>query len=109
MSSKKLPYAIGSICPVGPDREQAAGLDILSAESLNGLARSFFAAGARAPLVSNWAVHSEVTQKLMTNFASAYQKSTAKSDALRSALLSLAQDQQYAHPYYWAPFDIIGF
>ncbi len=86
----------------------AAGSDILSAESLNGLARSFFAAGARALLVSNWAVHSEATQKLMTNFASAYQKSSTKSDALRSAMLSLAQDQQYAHPYYWAPFDIIG-
>ena len=37
------------------------------------------------------------------------QKSAAsKAEALRLAALSLLKDKQYSHPYYWAPFVVIG-
>src|SRR5262249_10060400 len=44
----------------------AGGSSEHDAETLSGLARAFFYAGARAMLVSHWAVNSDTTVKLIT-------------------------------------------
>jgi CHAT domain-containing protein len=31
-----------------------------------------------------------------------------KTDALRKAQLALMSDKKYSHPFYWAPFVLIG-
>ncbi len=81
-------------------------------EALSGLARAFFYAGARSLLVSNWAVYSDATVKLITK-AVGELKADAKigrAEALRRSMLALIKDgKDYeAHPAYWAPFVLVG-
>lgn len=81
-----------------------------SGEGLSGLAKAFFYAGSRSLLVSNWPVDSLATQKLITRTMSFYANSDGigKSDALQMAMLEMMANQQYTHPFYWAPFSVVG-
>jgi CHAT domain-containing protein len=83
----------------------------LGAEALSGLARAFFYAGARALLVSHWAVNSEATVHLITK-AFDELKANPKigpAEALRRSMLVLiARGGGYAHPANWAPFVVVG-
>src|SRR5262245_49040802 len=81
-----------------------------SAESLSGLARAFFYAGARALLVSHWAVNSQATVQLMTGaFKVAAQGGVGRAEALRQSMLALIQSGgNNAHPSLWAPFVLAG-
>lgn len=88
----------------------AAGNDALGNEKLGGLARAFFAAGARSMLVTHWDVHDIATRDLMARFAAGYRQNVGKASALQAAMIALlkAEGGKYAHPYYWASFDLIG-
>jgi CHAT domain-containing protein/tetratricopeptide (TPR) repeat protein len=89
-----------------------AGPEEKGAEALSGLARAFFYAGARAVLVSYWAVDSAATQLLITQaFDEAKREpKIGRSQALRRSMLALlgSEDPLAAHPTYWAPFVVIG-
>ena len=82
----------------------------LGGESLSGLARAFFYAGARALLVSHWAVASRATVVLTTATFEAQARDAAlgRAEALRRAQSKLADDPDTAHPFYWAPFVLVG-
>ena len=62
-----------------------------NAEALSGLARAFFYAGARALLVSHWAVNSEATVKLITKAFDALREdsSIGRAEALRRSMLAM--------------------
>lgn len=79
-------------------------------ESLNGLARSFFFAGARNVLSTHWSVDDEATQKLMVGFYSAVASAPDVSiaEAMRRSQAKLIEDKQLSHPFFWAPFATIG-
>jgi CHAT domain-containing protein/Tfp pilus assembly protein PilF len=81
-------------------------------EALSGMSRAFFYAGARALLVSHWAVNSDATVKLITKTLStmAADETVGRSEALRRSMVSLIeQGEPYeAHPAYWAPFVVVG-
>jgi CHAT domain-containing protein len=80
-------------------------------EALSGLARAFFYAGARALLVSHWAVNSEATVKLITKAFEEIAKNnkTGRAEALRRSMLALsASPGRDAHPGSWAPFVVVG-
>jgi CHAT domain-containing protein len=88
-----------------------AGGDSAGAESLSGLARAFFYAGAKALLVSNWAVNSDAAVKLVTGAFNAQAKDggIGRAQALRRASLDLiAAGGASAHPAFWAPFVVAG-
>ena len=89
----------------------AAG-EAANAEALSGLARAFIYAGARAMLVSHWAVDSNATVKLITAGMReiAKGKNVGRAEALRRAMLSLIDsgDPKETHPAYWAPFVVVG-
>lgn len=78
------------------------------AEALSGLARAFFYAGARALLVSHWAVYSQAAAELTTGtFASlAANPKIGRAEAFRGAMLELIAKGE--PPSYWAPFVIVG-
>ncbi len=85
----------------------AAG-DKIGADALSGLARAFFFAGARALLVSHWAVNSEAAVKLTTRSFEALSLSpkAGKAEAFRLAMISLINEGY--PPSSWAPFMIVG-
>jgi tetratricopeptide (TPR) repeat protein len=77
-----------------------------------GLAKAFFYAGSRALLVSHWPVASDATVAITTRMMEeARRPGVGRAEALRRAMLALIRDEKnphYAHPYYWAPFVVVG-
>jgi CHAT domain-containing protein len=73
------------------------------------MARAFFYAGARALLVSHWAVASDPTVKLITGAVDrmASDKTIGRAEAMRQSMLALI-DKGETHPAYWAPFVVVG-
>ena len=83
------------------------------AEALSGLARAFFYAGARALLVSHWAVDSAAATRLTTSTFDILKSDPklGRAEALRRAMLAYLNDGSEpinAYPAYWAPFSIVG-
>lgn len=78
------------------------------AEALSGLARAFFFAGAKALLVSHWAVNSEATVWLTTGtFAAlASEPRIGRGEAFRRTMLAMIDAG--LPPSQWAPFVIVG-
>jgi CHAT domain-containing protein len=77
------------------------------AEALSGLARAFFYAGARALLVSHWAVYSTAATELTNKtFATLAAMDLGRAEAFRRAMLDLIAEGK--PPAYWAPFVVVG-
>lgn len=75
-------------------------------EALGGLTRAMVYAGSRALVVSHWSVDSEASVKLMTGlFAS---EAPTLAEALQQSQAALQADPNHAHPYFWAPFTLVG-
>jgi CHAT domain-containing protein/tetratricopeptide (TPR) repeat protein len=73
-----------------------------------GLTRAFLSAGSSAVLASLWQVNDRSTLELMRGFYRDLGKS-GEAPALRNAQLAmLGLGGRYAHPYYWAPFVLVG-
>ncbi len=80
-----------------------------AAQGISGLARAFFYAGAPRLTVSLWSVSDEATSELMSGFYGNLQAGTPSHlDALTAARRSLLVSPRFAHPYFWAPFILIG-
>jgi CHAT domain-containing protein/tetratricopeptide (TPR) repeat protein len=82
--------------------------DKVGADALSGLARAFFFAGARALLVSHWAVNSEAAVNLTTRTFGflAQAPGLRRAEAFQRAMLTLIEEGN--PPSYWAPFVIVG-
>ena len=88
---------------------ESAGGMISRGEGVVGLSRAFLAAGARGVVASLWPVSDASTAGLMKTFYGAMLRSHEPAfEALRRARLSLLDSSQFAHPFYWAPFILIG-
>jgi tetratricopeptide (TPR) repeat protein/CHAT domain-containing protein len=98
-------WVILSACNTAAGGAEGAG-------ALSGLARAFFYAGARALLVSHWAVYSDATVALITGAVKrmAADKTVGRADALRQSMLAMIDSGKpdEAHPAYWAPFVVVG-
>ena len=75
-----------------------------------GLAGFAIRSGARSTLATLWQVNDDSTAQLMVTF---YQQLTqhpgvTKAEALRTAQIQLLRQSAYQHPFYWAPFVLIG-
>jgi CHAT domain-containing protein len=83
------------------------------AEGLSGLARSFFYAGGRSLLVSHWPVETNSAVELTTGIFEEMKTNPeiGRAEALRRSRIRLINNQvhpEYAHPYFWAPFVVVG-
>jgi CHAT domain-containing protein/tetratricopeptide (TPR) repeat protein len=87
-----------------------AASDKPGAEALSGLARAFFYAGARALLVSHWAVNSEATVKLITQAFDEIKANPklGRAEAMRRSMVAMTATGGGAHPALWAPFVVVG-
>jgi CHAT domain-containing protein len=95
---------------------------IHSGEGMLGLSWAFFVANCPAIVVSQWEVADESTAALMVEFYRQLKSALSdantvsgqsparitKAEALRQAQLALLQTEQWKHPFYWAPFILIG-
>lgn len=75
-------------------------------EEVVGLARGFLAAGASNVILSLWNVNDEAASRLMLRLYSKLQRGQAISASLRYAQKTFIERGE--HPYYWAPFILIG-
>ena len=65
--------------------------------------------GAKAVLATLWPVADQSTASLMVDMYRRRQDlQVSKIEALRQAQLALQAQPKYAHPYYWAPFILMG-
>ena len=65
--------------------------------------------GAKAVLATLWSVADQSTATLITEmYRQRQEKKLTKIEALRQAQLSLMANTWYAHPFYWAPFILMG-
>ena len=81
---------------------------IQKGEGMIGLAWSLFVAGSPTTIASQWKVDSASTTELMLDFHQNLKTNISKAEALRQASLKLLHTDEYHHPFYWAPYVLIG-
>jgi CHAT domain-containing protein len=72
------------------------------------LSRAFAKAGAPTVVASLWSVSDEATRDMMIVFYRELAAGQPKAEAMRRAQLAVKNDPRYAHPFYWAPFVVLG-
>lgn len=81
-------------------------------DELLGLMRAFLGAGAASLIASFWAVEDQTTAWLMHHLYEKLAAGETKAAALRAAQLRFLQEpelaKRYSHPYFWAPFFLVG-
>jgi CHAT domain-containing protein len=80
---------------------------VTGGDELIGLSRGFLYAGAATLVQSLWRVEDRTTARLMGDFYRHLGRGASKGAALRAAQCA-ALDAHGAHPWYWAPFQLIG-
>ncbi len=73
-----------------------------------GFTRSFLSAGTSTLLASLWPVSDAATEQLMTTLYADLAQGEPVQDAMRDAQRAVLANPETAHPYYWAPFNLIG-
>jgi CHAT domain-containing protein len=97
-----------SACNTGGPSGEGGG------EALSGLARAFFYAGARGLMVTHWAVDDAAAALTVADTLRRQQAGATSAAALRGAQMLMVEEAgralpaAFAHPYYWAPFVLIG-
>jgi CHAT domain-containing protein len=72
------------------------------------LSRAFAKAGAPTVVASLWSVNDASTRDTMTAFYRELRAGTPKAEAMRRAQLAVLHDPRFAHPFFWAPFIVLG-
>jgi CHAT domain-containing protein len=82
-------------------------MDSEDTDAVMAFARAFLFAGSESVIFGLWQVNDESTAKL---FIEMYRnlRDASKAEALRKAKLALLKDPATSHPYYWAPFILVG-
>jgi CHAT domain-containing protein len=81
---------------------------IARGDEIMGFTRSFLTAGASGLLVSLWPVADDSTELLMTTLYGELAKGKTAAAAMQSAQVTVLKRAKFAHPFFWAPFDLIG-
>lgn len=81
-------------------------------EGMIGMSWALFVAGCRSTIVTEWKVNSAAAADLMVAFYRRWlprrSEPFAKAAALQHARLELLRDPARRHPFYWAPYVLIG-
>jgi len=87
--------------------------EFVEGEGVMGMSRAFLAAGSRSVIVSLWPVASKATERLMVSFYGHLRRGNDPAGALRAAKLEFIELAAKAgtaevHPFFWAPFILLG-
>lgn len=80
--------------------------EVFAGDEVIGLTRAFLGAGVATLVASLWLVQDETTARLMARWYEYLHEGVGRAAALRKAQLALREE--CSHPYYWAPFILIG-
>jgi CHAT domain-containing protein len=80
--------------------------EVIGGDEILGLTRAFLGAGAATLVVSLWLVQDETTAELMQRWYRHLREGLGRAEALRKAQLEIKT--KHPHPYYWAPFVLVG-
>jgi CHAT domain-containing protein len=85
----------------------ATGLNVIAAgDELLGLVRGLLYAGSQSVLLTLWDVNDQSTSQFMASFYSRLTSAETRGAAFQGAARALRES--YPHPYFWAPFVLIG-
>lgn len=88
---------------------ETAQAQIRGGDDLVGLSRGFIYAGTPSLLASLWPVEDRSTALLMEHFYRNWRaRKMSKAAALQKAQQAVRAMPAYAHPFFWAPFILIG-
>jgi len=79
---------------------------VFPGDELHGLMRGFLYAGTPSLVASLWAANDASTAHFMREMYSHISAGATKRAAVRAAQLAIKDE--YGHPYYWAPFVLMG-
>jgi CHAT domain-containing protein len=80
---------------------------VVGGDELLGLVRGLLYAGTQGVLVTLWDVNDQSTADFMKLFYENLQRNgTNKAEAVQQAMREVRKE--YAHPFYWAPFVLVG-
>ena len=85
--------------------------EIPAGDDFVGLTRAFLYAGSASVMATLWEVDDASTLELMKIFYGGLMKATKHEDkatALAIAQRSFLSSDDYKHPYFWAPFILVG-
>ncbi|MBS2034503.1 CHAT domain-containing protein [bacterium] len=88
--------------------ETALGGPNHDGSDLRSLASAFSLAGCRSVVASLWSVEDESTRNLMVEFYKGLKAGKTKAQALQLAQCRQLAQEKYNHPFFWAPFILIG-
>jgi len=80
--------------------------EVFAGDEPIGLTRAFLGIGASTLVVSLWLVQDKATALLMEKYYERLRRNVGPAEALRAAQLAIKEE--YSHPYYWAPFILLG-
>ena len=98
---KGVELVVLSACETGKGKKLGDGSEIL------GFGYQMQAAGAAASLATLWRVDDRGTFEFMNDFYTALKSGSDKIGAIQKAQIKMI-NSEYNHPYYWAPFILIG-
>jgi CHAT domain-containing protein/Tfp pilus assembly protein PilF len=87
--------------------ETARG-QVAQGEGIIGLNWALFVAGVPSTVVSQWKVEATSATSLLVSFYRQMKKQPSLAASLRAAALETKSDPRYEHPFYWAPFILVG-
>jgi len=81
---------------------------VLKGDEIVGFTRSFLSAGASSMVASLWPVADDSTEALMTRLYQSMTEGADLMDSMRAAQIDVQKRRRFAHPFFWAPFNVIG-
>ena len=81
---------------------------ITTGDEVVGLARAFLSTGARSVLATLWQASPHAVEELLVRMAQYQREGKTWAEALAQAQRDLLQIPQFTHPWFWAPYILIG-
>ncbi|VWX58597.1 conserved hypothetical protein [Burkholderiales bacterium 8X] len=81
---------------------------IAQGDEVLGFTRSFLSAGTSSLISSLWPVSDDATAVLMGTLYAELAKGRDVQQAMQAGQLAVLREPKLAHPFFWAPFNLIG-
>lgn len=81
---------------------------IAKGDEVLGFTRSFLSAGTSALIASLWPVSDDATEVLMSTVYAELSRGRDVQRAMQAGQLAVLKQPRMAHPFFWAPFNLIG-